>query len=58
MPRISQSFSEGEVNVLAAMAEAAQTGTFENPESTETFQHTARKVIGMRKKVQAMPSTD
>lgn len=42
--RASQSFSDREVNVLAAMLEAAHTGAFHNPERTEDFQSVARKV--------------
>ena len=48
--RFSQSFSDQEVNVLAAMLEAAQTGEFKNPEPTEVFQHTSQKVLRLAKK--------
>jgi hypothetical protein len=54
-PRVSTSFADREVNVLAAMIEAAQTGVFTNPEDTATFQHTARKVVRLRKRFKAMP---
>jgi len=50
--RVSQSFTDGEVNVLHAMLEAGMTGVFKNPESTEVLQTTAQKVIRMRKKAQ------
>lgn len=52
-PRVSTSFAEGEVRVLAAMIEAAQTGEFKNPEDTATFQHTAQKVLRLRTRVKA-----
>lgn len=49
-PRLSQSFTDGEVNVLHAMLQAALTGSFKNPESTATFQHTAQKVLILSKR--------
>lgn len=53
--RVSTSFADREVNVLAAMIEAAQTGEFKNPEDTPTFQHTAKKVLRLRKRLKSQP---
>ena len=50
--RASHSFSEREINVLAAMMEAAQTGKpFKNPEDTATFQRVAVKIAKLKSKV-------
>lgn len=53
--RIPTSFADREVNVLAAMMEAAQTGKFTNPESTATFQSTAQKVLRLSLRLKDQP---
>jgi len=54
--RLSTSFTDGEVNVLDAILESAKTGKFENPEDTLTFQHTARKILGLKTRLKTIKS--
>lgn len=49
--RVSTSFSDRQVNVLAAMMDAAMTGVFVNPEDTTVFQEVAIKVTNLKARV-------